>query len=105
MHGHIVGRVMFEIAVMAAVKRDDDRQHLTEAQLPLTNTAALAVREQALLILGLKPLAKVVNVAEHGNVTVQVVKTGITPQRTLSDGFREAKTEPLPPTERLYMRR
>ena len=26
-------------------------------------------------------------------VTVQVVKTGITPQRTLSDGFREAKTE------------
>ena len=38
-------------------------------------------------------------------VTVQVVKTGITPQRTLSDGFREAKTEPLPPAGRLHMRR
>jgi hypothetical protein len=34
-----------------------------------------------------------------------VVKTGITPQRTLSDGFREAKTEPLPPAGRLHMRR
>jgi hypothetical protein len=40
-----------------------------------------------------------------GNVTVQVVKTGITPQRTLSDGFREAKTEPLPPAGQLHMRR
>ena len=39
------------------------------------------------------------------DVTVQVVKTGITPQRTLSDGFREAKTEPLPPIGRLHMRR
>ena len=38
-------------------------------------------------------------------VTVQVVKTGITPQRTLSDGFREARTEPLHPAGRLHMRR
>src|SRR6476620_10631699 len=38
-------------------------------------------------------------------VTVQVVKTGITPQRTLSDGFREARTEPLPPAGRLHRRR
>ena len=40
----------------------------------------------------------------HDLVTVQVVKTGITPQRTLSDGFREAKTEPLPPAGRLHRR-
>jgi hypothetical protein len=33
-------------------------------------------------------------------VTVQVVKTGITPQRVLSDRFREAETEPLPPAKR-----
>src|SRR5262245_37989876 len=38
-------------------------------------------------------------------VTVQVVKTGITPQRALSDRFREAKTVPLPPTGQLHMRR
>jgi hypothetical protein len=38
-------------------------------------------------------------------VTVQVVKTGITPPRALSDRFREAKMAPLPPAGRLHMRR
>ena len=38
-------------------------------------------------------------------VTVQVVKTGITPPLATSDRFREAKTELLPPAGRLHMRR
>jgi len=38
-------------------------------------------------------------------VTVQVVKTGITPQLATSDRSREAETEPLPPAGRLHMRR
>ena len=38
-------------------------------------------------------------------VTVQAVKTGITPQRALSARFREAKTAPRPPAGRLHMRR
>jgi hypothetical protein len=38
-------------------------------------------------------------------VTVQVVKTGITPQLATSDRFWEAETEPLHPTGRLHMRR
>ena len=38
-------------------------------------------------------------------VTVQVVKTGITPQRVLSDRLREAEMAPLPPARRLHMRR
>ena len=38
-------------------------------------------------------------------VTVQVVKTGITPPLATSDRFREAKTEPLHPVGRLHMRR
>ena len=38
-------------------------------------------------------------------VTVQVVKTGITPPLATSDRFREAKTEPLHPAGRLHMRR
>jgi hypothetical protein len=39
------------------------------------------------------------------NVTVQVVKTRITPQLATSDRSREAETEPLPPAGRLHMRR
>src|SRR5438105_10859666 len=44
---------------------------------------------------------------KQGNrtVTVQAVKTGITPQRALSARFREAKTAPRPPAGRLHMRR
>ena len=38
-------------------------------------------------------------------VTVQVVKTRITPQLATSDRLREARTEPLPPAGRLHMRR
>jgi len=38
-------------------------------------------------------------------VTVQVVKTGITPQFATSDRLREAKTEPLHPAGWLHMRR
>ena len=38
-------------------------------------------------------------------VTVQVVKTGITPQRATSDRLREAEKELLHPVGRLHMRR
>ena len=38
-------------------------------------------------------------------VTVQVVKTGITPPRATSDRLRAAETEPLHPAGRLHMRR
>jgi D-arabinose 1-dehydrogenase-like Zn-dependent alcohol dehydrogenase len=38
-----------------------------------------------------------------GDVTVQVVKTGITPPLAPSDRLREAKTEPLHPAGRLHM--
>ena len=38
-------------------------------------------------------------------VTVQVVKTGITPQLATSTRVREAKTEPLHPAGRLHIRR
>jgi len=38
-------------------------------------------------------------------VTVQVVKTGITPQLATSDRFQAAKMEPLHPAGRLHMRR
>ena len=37
-----------------------------------------------------------------GGVTVQVVKTGITPQRATSDRLREAETVPLHPAGRLH---
>ena len=56
----------------------------------------LAVRD-TLLDQGVHPILQ--------NVTVQVVKTGIMPQRALSDRFREAETEPLLPARRLHMRR
>ena len=39
------------------------------------------------------------------HVTVQVVKTGITPPRATSDRLRAAETEPLHPAGRLHMRR
>jgi hypothetical protein len=42
---------------------------------------------------------------EGPEVTVQVVKTGITPQLATSDRFWEAETEPLHPAGRLHMRR
>jgi hypothetical protein len=38
-------------------------------------------------------------------VTVQIVKTGITPQLATSDRWREAETEPLHPAGRLHMLR
>ena len=41
--------------------------------------------------------------ASPPSVTVQVVKTGITPQLATSDRLREAKTEPLHPAGRLHM--
>ena len=40
-----------------------------------------------------------------GYVTVQVVKTGITPQLATSERLRAAKTAPLHPAGRLHMRR
>jgi hypothetical protein len=39
------------------------------------------------------------------SVTVQVVKTGITPQLATADRLREAETELLHPVGRLHMRR
>jgi len=42
---------------------------------------------------------------EQKGVTVQIVKTGITPQLATSDRWREAETEPLHPVGRLHMLR
>jgi len=42
---------------------------------------------------------------DYGVVTVQVVKTSITPQLATSERVRAAKTEPLHPAGRLHMRR
>jgi hypothetical protein len=56
-----------EIPVAAAVEIHDDGHDLTESQLPLAHAVALAVLEQPLLIERFKPLAKIVDIAEHGN--------------------------------------
>jgi hypothetical protein len=44
-------------------------------------------------------------VTAAAGVTVQVVKTGITPQLATSERLRAAKTAPLHPAGRLHMRR
>jgi hypothetical protein len=61
------GVVVFEIAIVTAVEIDDDRHDLAQAQLTLAHTLALATLEQALGVARLKDLAKVVDIAEHGN--------------------------------------
>jgi hypothetical protein len=50
-----------------AMEIHNDRHELTEGQVALACAVPLAVLEQALEIEGLKPLAKVVNIAEHGD--------------------------------------
>jgi hypothetical protein len=67
MHRDILGVVMLEIPVVAAVEIHDDRHDLTESQLPLAHAVALAVLEQPLLIERFKHLAKVIDIAEHGD--------------------------------------
>jgi len=44
-------------------------------------------------------------VSQSKDVTVQVVKTGVTPPLATSERFREAKTERLHPAGRLHMLR
>jgi hypothetical protein len=56
------------------------------------------LREREGLVLGGKMMVMV-------EVTVQVVKTGITPQLATSDRSREVETEPLHPAGQLHMRR
>src|SRR5215831_8471077 len=58
---------MFEVAVMAGVEEHDDGHDLAEGQVPLADAVPLAILEQALHIQGFKPLAKIINIAEHGN--------------------------------------
>jgi len=53
----------------------------------------------------LSHLHQLFNAEQCQAVSVQVVKTGITPPLAPSDRFREARTEPLHPAGRLHMRR
>ena len=53
----------------------------------------------------IEDLNNILNELDVSGVSVQVVKTGITPPLAPSDRFREARTEPLHPAGRLHMRR
>ena len=64
---NIFGVVMFEVAVMAGVEEHNDGHDLTEGQVPLADAVTLAILEQTLHIQWFKPLAKIINIAEHGD--------------------------------------
>jgi hypothetical protein len=57
---HILGVVVFEIAVVTGVEVDDDGHDFAQAQLPRPNAVALAALEQTLIVDRLKDLAKIV---------------------------------------------
>jgi hypothetical protein len=67
MHRDIVGVVVFEIPVVAAVELDDDRHEFAQTQLTLPLALPLAAVEQTLRVDRLKHLAKIVNITEHGD--------------------------------------
>ena len=67
MHGHILGVIVLEIAVVTGVEVDDDRHDFAQAQLPLPNALALAVLEQTRRVDRLKDLAKIIDITEHSD--------------------------------------
>jgi hypothetical protein len=52
---------------VAAREIHDDGHDRTESQVALAGAALLAVLEQTVHIQGFKPLAKIINIAEHGD--------------------------------------
>ena len=67
MDADVLGVIMFEIAVVALVKENDDSHDLAQAQLGLSGVSALAVLNQALGIERFKRLAKVIDIAEYSD--------------------------------------
>src|SRR5918999_3072500 len=67
MHRDILSVVVFEIPVVAAVEIHDDGHDFAQAQLTLAPPLALAVLEQTLRVDWLKDLAKIIDIAEHGD--------------------------------------
>src|SRR4029450_6471291 len=98
---HVLGIVAFKVAITTAMERDNDRHDLTEGQLALTVALPLAVLEQASEIPGLKPLAKVVNIAEHGDElahkNLRVVQAAFSDTATIRRSLWAGKTLPRIP--------
>jgi hypothetical protein len=67
MHGHVLGIVVLEIAVVALVKIDDNRHDFAPAQMWRPGALALAALEQALGVDGLVDLAKIIDITEHSD--------------------------------------
>src|SRR5262245_19705401 len=64
---HILRVIVLEIPVMATVEIHENRHDLAQGQGRLADTLALAIVEQTLRVERLKPLAKVIDFAEHSN--------------------------------------
>jgi hypothetical protein len=67
MRFHVLGIVMFERPVVTTVKGDEEGQDFAEGQFRAPGPVALPRLEQVLVIERFKPLAEVIDIAEHSN--------------------------------------
>src|SRR5215831_4936002 len=107
--GYVLGVVMFAVAVVAAVERDDDRHDFTERQRRLAGALALAALEQAPHVERLEPLAKVVDIAEHGHELahrdLHMVQAAFRDTATIRRSLWAGTTLPLIPNSGYFMPR
>jgi hypothetical protein len=87
--------------VMAGVEEHDDGHDLAEGQVPLADAVTLAILEQALHIPWFKPLAKIINIAEHGHELahrdLHMVQAAFRDTATIRRSLWAGKTLPLIP--------
>ena len=67
MHRHILGVIVLEIAIVTGMEIDDNGHDFAQTQLTLAPPLERAAVEQTLIVNRLEDLAKIVDIAEHGD--------------------------------------